>query len=99
MANKKVKINISHISKLANLPLTAKEQSIYTDQLTKILGYVEQIEAVDTKNIAPTFNISTDNKITRADVVNNGLTQSEALQNTSSKKNGYVLTKGVFSNE
>jgi len=99
MSNKKTKINISHIAKLANFPLTAKEESTYQDQLVKILDYVEKIESVETKNVEPTFNIKANNNITRDDIVNNGLTQEEALQNTSNKKNGYLVTKGVFNNE
>lgn len=99
MSDKKLKINISHISKLANIPLSSAEASTYEDQLIKILDYVEKIESADTKSVEPTFNISTSNNITRDDIVNNGLTQKETLQNTSNKKDGQIVTKGVFSNE
>lgn len=95
----KAKINIDHIAKLANLPLTPQESSTYEKQLEEILKYVEQLESVDTKSIEPTFNVSTNKNVTRKDEVNNGLTQDEALANAANKKEGFVVTKGVFENE
>ena len=90
------KINIDHIAKLANLPLSGKEKSTYGQQLAKILEYVEQLESVDTKNVESTFNVSPNKNLTRVDKVNKGLTQDEALSNVNQKKDGFVVTKGVF---
>ena len=97
--SKNSKININHIAKLANLPLTSEESSIYEKQLEGILKYVEQIESADTKNTEPTFNVSTNNNVIRKDTVNKGFTQEEALANTKNKKDGFVVTKGVFEND
>ncbi len=99
MSNKKPKINISHIAKLANLPLSTEEEAIQEEQLIKILDYVQKLESADTQGIEPTFNISANNNVTRNDIVNNGLTQDEALQNITNKKDGHIETKGVFNNE
>lgn len=95
----KAKIDINHIAKLANLPLSEQEKRVYEGQLTKILDYVEQIESVDTKSIEATFNVSTNKNVTRKDTVNKGLTQDEALANVGNKKDGFVVTKGVFEEE
>lgn len=97
MANSK--INISHIAKLANLPLTIEENSLYESQLTSILEYVEQIESVDTKSVEPTFNVTPNKNTTRKDIASKSLTQNEALSNSSRKKDGFIVTGGVFENE
>lgn len=93
------KINIKQVSKLANLPLTADEEQLYEKQLSSILDYVKQIESADTKNIEPTFNITLNNNITRADTASKTLTQKEAISNSPVNKNGFIITKGVFENE
>lgn len=95
----KFKINISHIAKLANLPLTAEEKLLYKEQLSTILDYVKQIESVDTKNVKPTFNVSPSKNITRNDDVNKSITQDEVLRNSSNKKDGFIVTRGVFESE
>lgn len=93
------KINISHIAKLANLPLTIEEKSLYESQLTSILDYVEQVESVDTKRVEPTFNVTPNKNVTRKDIVSKSLTQDDALSNSPNKKNGFIVTGGVFENE
>ncbi len=93
------KINIAHIAKLANLPLTQEEKKLYEGQLSAILDYVKQIESVNTSDIDPTFNVTTNKNVTRKDVVNKGFTQDEAISNAPDKKNGFIVSKGVFENE
>ena len=92
----KTKINITHVAKLANLPLSNKEAKIFEEQIAKILGYIEEIEKVDTSGVEPTYNVSSNTNITRGDSSNTSLTQDEALQNSSNTKDGQFVTKGVF---
>lgn len=94
-----MKIDIKHVAKLANISLTPQEQSIYGKQLSEILDYVELIESVDTKNVEPTFNVIPENNITQKDTVNKNLTRDEAIKNSAVKKDGYIVTKGVFIDE
>lgn len=94
-----MKIDVKHIAKLANLPLSQEEEKIYSKQLTAILEYVEQVESVETKNVEPTFNVTPNKNITRQDTASNSLTQDEALSNASKKKDGFIVTGGVFENE
>ncbi len=92
----KAKINITHVAKLANLPLSDKEAKIFEEQIAKILGYIEEIEKVDTSGVEPTYNVSPNTNITRRDNPSTSLTQKEALQNAPQSKNGFFVTKGVF---
>ncbi len=85
--------------RLTNLPLTDKEINLFTTQIDAILGYVDQLEKVDTKNIDPTFNVSGQSNIERKDEVGTCLPQEDALKNASQKNEQFFITKGVFNNE
>ena len=96
---KLTKDQVKHVAKLANLPLTSNEEEKYSEQLSKILDYIDQLNSLDTKAVEPTYNVSGLNNITRADEVGESLTQEEILQNASQKRQGFFITKGVFSDE
>lgn len=93
---KLTKDQVKHVAKLANLPLTEEEEEKYSEQLSKILDYFEQLNNVDTSNVEPTFNVSGQNNVTAEDEVSTSLSQEEVLQNTPQKKEGFFVTKGIF---
>jgi aspartyl-tRNA(Asn)/glutamyl-tRNA(Gln) amidotransferase subunit C len=90
---------LKHVAKLSNLPVTEEEEETYSAQLSDILGYIDQLDRVDTKEVEPTFNISMNTNITQEDDPSKSLTQNEALANTPQSKNGFFVTKGVFESE
>lgn len=90
---------VKHVAKLANLPLSEKELNTYSEQLSKILDYIDQLENIDTKKVEPTFNVTGKQNVTRDDSVSKSLTQEEALVNAPSKKSGHFVTKGVFNEQ
>lgn len=102
---------VKKVAKLANLNLSEKEESLYFEQLSKILDYVDQLNQVDTSSslssassslrvedlgVEPTFNVSGLNNVMREDNTGESLTQEEALSNAPVKKDGMFITKGVF---
>ncbi len=93
------KIKIDHIAKLANLPLSSEEKELYEKQLSAILDYVEQVESADTKEVEPTFNVIESVNNLQKDQTVSGLTQDEALGNATNKKDGFIVSRGVFENE
>lgn len=82
-------MQVKHVAKLANLPLTDQEEEKYSKQLSKILEYVDQLNSVDTSNVEPIFNVSGQNNVMAEDKV------GECLD----WKKGFFVTKGVFDNE
>ncbi len=90
------KDQVKKVAKLANLPITSEEEEKYTQQLSKILEYVEQLNKVDTSNVEPTFNVSSQNNVMSEDEVGNCLTKEEALVNASQEKDNFFVTKGIF---
>lgn len=94
-----MKIDVSHVAKLANLPLTSEEEEKYSEQLSKILEYIDQLNSVDTLNVEPTFNVSEQENIIAEDKARECLSQEDVLSNASQKRDALFVTKGVFENE
>lgn len=102
-----MKINVKHVAKLANLPLTEEEEEKYSKQLSKILDYIEQLNKVDTlrqssgqaSNVEPTYNVSGLSNIMRKDEVGECLSQEDATSNAPNKKDGFIVTGGIFQEE
>ena len=45
--------DVLHVAKLARLSLTADEAAQFTEQLGRVLGYMEQLNEVDTQGVEP----------------------------------------------
>jgi len=78
---KKTKLNekdIERLAKLANLKLTSSEIKNYSEQLSSILDYVDQLNRVDTDKTDSTSSSS-------------GLTNSLRDDKSSSKQNSVTL--------
>ncbi|MBI2022255.1 Asp-tRNA(Asn)/Glu-tRNA(Gln) amidotransferase subunit GatC [Candidatus Daviesbacteria bacterium] len=93
------KDQVKHVAKLANLPLSSKEEEKFSKQLASIVDYIDQLQKLDTSGVEPTYNTSPNKNITREDIPNKSLTQEEALQNAPRKNDGFFITKGVFNEE
>ena len=87
---------VKHVAKLANLTLTNEEEEKYSQQLSKILEYVDQLDKVDTKDVEPTFNVSGSFNKFRTDEASASLSQGDVLSNAPKKEKGFFVTKGVF---
>lgn len=90
---------VKKVAKLANLSLTPEEEEKFSNQLSHILGYIEELNSVDTGSVEPTFNVIDQSNVLREDAAELGLTQEEALSNARSAKDGFFVSKGVFKGE
>ncbi len=91
-----MKIDVAHVAKLANLPLTDEEKKKFEKQLSSILEYIEKLSEVDTKGIEPTSQVTGLENVMREDAPSESLTQDEALKNTKSKHNGLFKVPAVL---
>lgn len=87
---------VKHVAKLANLSLTSGEEEKYSQQLSKILDYIDQLNQVETPEIAVAYNVSEQENVMAKDKVVESLSQEDATKNGSQVKNGFFVTKGVF---
>ena len=70
--------DVLRIAELARLELTADEVQLFTRQLADILEYVEQIRALDTSGVPPTFHVM-NRPVERDDVPHESLARPQAL--------------------
>lgn len=91
-----MKINVSHVAKLANLPISPSEKEKFEKQLDETIEYIKGLDEVDTKKIEPTSQVTGLENITRDDVSKPSLTQEEALSNTNLKHNGFFKVDQVL---
>lgn len=94
-----MKINISHIAKLANLTITPDEEAKFESQLSSILSYVEKLNELDTTGVEETSQVTGLENITREDNTSPSLSQAEALSQSKNTYKGFFAVKGVFENE
>ncbi|MDQ3238955.1 MAG: Asp-tRNA(Asn)/Glu-tRNA(Gln) amidotransferase subunit GatC [bacterium] len=87
---------IEHIAKLSRLDLTSEQMSRYGGQLSNVLEYIKELDQVDTTGIEPTINTTGIEDRLREDILDNSLTQEEALSNTKQHHNGYIIVPNVF---
>ncbi|MFM8260481.1 MAG: Asp-tRNA(Asn)/Glu-tRNA(Gln) amidotransferase subunit GatC [Vulcanococcus sp.] len=61
--------DVRKVAKLARLDLPEDKIATYTGQLERILGYVDQLQAVDTAGVPPTTRAVEVVNVTRDDLV------------------------------
>ncbi|HSX40435.1 MAG TPA: Asp-tRNA(Asn)/Glu-tRNA(Gln) amidotransferase subunit GatC [Candidatus Saccharimonadales bacterium] len=91
-----MKIDVSHVAKLANLPLSKEEKDKFEKQLDETLEYVNQLEEIDTKNVEPTSQVTGLENVTREDIAAPSLPQEQALKNSKSTYNGFFKVKAIL---
>lgn len=69
------------IAELARLDLTDEEVSLYSEQLSEILAYFEQLQQVDTSDVDPTESVLPFRSIMREDSDAQALETGVALKN------------------
>jgi aspartyl-tRNA(Asn)/glutamyl-tRNA(Gln) amidotransferase subunit C len=94
-----MKINVARVAKLANLSLSEEETQLFETQLEETLKYVEQLSEVDTKNVAPTSNVTGLENVMDEDITRQSLSQKQALANAKETEKGLFKVKGIFDNE
>ena len=92
-SQKSVGINIEHVAKPANLTLSKEEKDLFQKQLSEILGYVENLNKIDTKNVEPIAHITGLENIGREDVASPSLSQEDAISQAQNVHNGFILSE------
>lgn len=94
-----MKIDVKKVAKLANLKINLQDEKKFEQQLGEILGYVDKLKEVDTKNVEITSQVTGLENVTREDKSAPSLSQDEALSNTRSQHNGLFKVPGILEDE
>ena len=97
--NSFMKLDVKHIAKLANLPISNEEEKKLEEQLSETLSYVAILKEVDTKNVEPTAHVTGLENITREDKASASLSQKQALANTNKRHDGFFIVNAILEND
>src|SRR3990167_757962 len=99
MAKKTAKITEAEVRKvasLARLDLSDKEVETYTEQLSAILGYVGELQNVDTDNVKITSQVTGLSNVMREDKVEACDSMAELINMAPASENNLIKVKAVF---
>lgn len=90
--------DVKYVASLAKIAITDEEAARFTGELDAILGYVRQLDAVDTTGLEPTYQVTGLKNVTRPDtVIDYGdVTRDDLLKNAPRQKDGYIEVPKVL---
>jgi aspartyl-tRNA(Asn)/glutamyl-tRNA(Gln) amidotransferase subunit C len=91
-----MKINVSRVARLANLPLSSPEKNSLNKQLEETLEYVNRLNVIDTSKVEETNEVNNLVNIWREDEVKPSLSQKEALMNARHIHNGFFVVPFIL---
>lgn len=92
-------MDIKHISKLANLNLSNKEDKLFQKQLPEIISFISHLSEVDTSDVKLEGASTNLINVYSEDIVKESLAVEDALFNTSSKENNLFKVELVLKNK
>src|SRR5215470_1207468 len=87
---------VEHVAKLARLEITDVEKDAFSQQLSAILSYVEQLNTVDTTGVEQTATVVKQENVFRADSLVPSLSVDKALSNAPESQAGYFMVPKII---
>ncbi|PLS81932.1 Asp-tRNA(Asn)/Glu-tRNA(Gln) amidotransferase GatCAB subunit C [Candidatus Saccharibacteria bacterium] len=89
--------DVKKLAKLSALQVTDEEATKLQTELETILGYVEQLDAVDVEGVEPTYQVTGLQNVMREDrVIDYGVSQQQLLQNTPEQQDAQIKVRKVL---
>lgn len=89
--------DVLKLARLARLHLTDDEVSKFQEEISAILGYVEQLQSVDVSNLSPTSQVTGLVNVTRDDEPKDyGATPDDLLKNAPATEGGHIKVKRML---
>jgi len=89
------KNTVAQIAKLAHIRLPEDHLEPLAGELSKILGWVEQLSQLDTENVAPMTSVVELRVPQRADVVDDGNCRDKVVANAPESTDGFFVVPKV----
>ena len=89
---------VEHVAKLARLDLSPAEKKKFSQQLSDILDYIDQLKKVDTAGVKPTAQVTGLVDVAREDKVEEAAAdvKEKIIHNLPEKEKRMIRVKGVF---
>jgi aspartyl-tRNA(Asn)/glutamyl-tRNA(Gln) amidotransferase subunit C len=89
--------DVLHLAQLSSLELSDSEIEGLRTDISNILGYVEQLDKLDTQNVEPTYQVTGLKNVWREDtVINYGVTREELLSRAPESVDNQIRVPKVF---
>lgn len=85
---------MAHLAELSSLSLTEEEATSMAAELDAIVGYVAELDAIDTEGVPPTAHVLEEAPALRPDEVRPGLSHKEALSGAPRSASGGFAVPG-----
>ncbi len=87
---------VKRLANLSRLRIPEENLDEMVAEITKIIGWVEQLQDVDTDGVLPMNSVVEDMKLPeREDVINDGNIRDQVLANAPEQMDGYFLVPKV----
>ena len=90
------KETVEKVAHLARLELADDEKEKMIKDMSKILGFMDKLNEIDTSGIEPLVYMTNEVNVLREDVVKQEITHEEALQNAPKHDDNYFLVAKVI---
>lgn len=89
--------DVLKLARLAKLHLSGDELTSFLDEITAILGYVEQLKSLNLDEYEPTYQVTGLKNVMRPDVpIDYGATPEELLKNAPALEKGHIKVRRVL---
>ncbi len=97
MSSSKISLDqLRHIAHLARLEIKPEKEEYLAEQLSETASYIDVLSKLDTKNVDPTFQTNHLKNVTRDDIIEESLSQEDALSQAKDTYNGYFKTQATI---
>lgn len=87
---------VKHVADTARLEITDEEAERFTEQLSSILEYAEQLNELDTTDVEPMTHVLDMKNVLRKDEPKEWITQEDALKNAPDTKGDYFRVPSIL---
>ena len=86
---------VARIARLARIEIDPAKRTALAAELSNIMGWIEQLNEVDTENVPPMTSVSETGLSMRADQVTDGDKVEDILQNAPEQQDGHFVVPKV----
>ena len=86
---------VRKVSKLAKIKINEKEETKLIEELSNILGWVDELKKVNTEEIEPMLSVFNESMVMRKDEVSSETSEELVLKNAPKSKSGFFVVPKV----
>lgn len=91
------KKDVEWVAHLAHIELTKPEVDKYAEELSAVLGHIDELQKVDTKDVDEVMQITDLSNATEKDkIVECEISRDELLKRAPKSEKGFIKVKSVF---